>query len=880
MAKPVFITNSPFVGPRPFEARDGKLFFGRKREIEELLSLIIAHRTVLVYAQSGAGKTSLLKAGVIPLLERRSFKVLPPARVEGLMPAGVTARDVGNIFVFHTLQYLAKAHANLAGRTLPSFLKSLALDVPDERGERSPAVLVLDQFEEFFTCNVERWQERVPFFEQLAESLETIPNLKVVFVMREEFLAQLELFAEHLPKKLRNRMHLERLREKAALDAIIGPLRLRCLDFEDGAAEELVRDLRKIRVAEGGRTIETYGEFVEPVHLQVVCQALWESLPKDFRSASSDGSSQTRKITRSHVEAFGDVSNALAKYYDRAIENACRGLFNEAQLRRLIAECLITPAGTRGMVFTASKDFAEVPVQTLEALDRAHVIHVEERAGTGWYELTHDRFIEAIQESDRNWAKRFGKAEENRKWLEQRADSFLNGGSPLEEAELLLAERFVATDEAEALGLSTIARQLVNASRHAVDRQEQQRRDDLEQAKRRAELEREEAEAQRRWAELQRQEAEAQKQRAELQQREAKAQAQIAERERKLRKRDRRNALLLIAAVVCTCSLVSYSLYDKVQNLRREKKTQRSLSEQRFRRADRDLASSSPVKDAFALHDLAIALRYNPRNIPAARLACKLLLARPWCPALTAPLHYPNAAILAATFSPDRQVFGLASDGHLFRYDYQKSETLEILEKLFPGIDPDEQHAILLPTALFSEDGSVLAVILPQRVSAIVAPIGDQPSHADYREAEKSLTAKVGIWRWNAAARKYAAANNLMDVNGGSANPSSICWSGDGKTLIILTSQNEVISCHVFNLRTGEDTYVLDPEASERLSKSQPVAVAINPEDGGIATLSSTNKIQFFDAGCQPVQRAIKGAEALRKIPLAFRNVACRRLDI
>ncbi|UCC53436.1 MAG: hypothetical protein JSV68_05595, partial [Anaerolineaceae bacterium] len=47
---------NPYVGPRSFERKDGDLFFGREREVREILSLIIAHREVLVYAPSGAGR--------------------------------------------------------------------------------------------------------------------------------------------------------------------------------------------------------------------------------------------------------------------------------------------------------------------------------------------------------------------------------------------------------------------------------------------------------------------------------------------------------------------------------------------------------------------------------------------------------------------------------------------------------------------------------------------------------------------------------------------------------------------------------------------------------------------------------------------------------
>ena len=71
----------PYVGPRPFERDDQALFFGRESEASDLLSLVMAHQDVLFYAQSGAGKTSLLNARLIPMLEQKGFEVLPVARL-------------------------------------------------------------------------------------------------------------------------------------------------------------------------------------------------------------------------------------------------------------------------------------------------------------------------------------------------------------------------------------------------------------------------------------------------------------------------------------------------------------------------------------------------------------------------------------------------------------------------------------------------------------------------------------------------------------------------------------------------------------------------------------------------------------------------------
>src|SRR4051812_23569914 len=66
---------NPFPGPQAYDREDQWYFFGRGDEIEELTSLVLTSSATLVYAPSGAGKSSLLRAGVCPALER-DFDVL------------------------------------------------------------------------------------------------------------------------------------------------------------------------------------------------------------------------------------------------------------------------------------------------------------------------------------------------------------------------------------------------------------------------------------------------------------------------------------------------------------------------------------------------------------------------------------------------------------------------------------------------------------------------------------------------------------------------------------------------------------------------------------------------------------------------------------
>lgn len=95
-------STNPYVGPVTFEYADRDRYFGREREARDLLSLVTAERLVLFYAQSGAGKSSLINTRLVPGLRQRSrYLVLPTGRIGGELPAGVG--DVTNIYAFNLM---------------------------------------------------------------------------------------------------------------------------------------------------------------------------------------------------------------------------------------------------------------------------------------------------------------------------------------------------------------------------------------------------------------------------------------------------------------------------------------------------------------------------------------------------------------------------------------------------------------------------------------------------------------------------------------------------------------------------------------------------------------------------------------------------------
>lgn len=383
---------NPYLGPRPFTQADAYRFFGRDREAAELCSLVAAHRTVLLYSQSGAGKSSLLNAAVIPMLETRGFNVFPTARVSGASEATLPP-GIDNIYIFNCMRFWGEDNPSLSA-TLSSLLNARPLR-RDASGNVLPPVVVFDQFEELFTAYPGRWQQREGFFGQLSDAMTEYPTLRVLFAMREDFVAQIDPYEGLLPEEFRTRYRLEQLREEAAMAAVEGPLERTGSRFKPGVAKLLVSDLRAVRTGPM-KDMWLPGEFVDPVQLQVSCFSLFRNLPPG-----------TTEITEQHLTAFGDVDLALREFYRGALEEtASKTGVDGDRLRQWFESNLITESGSRGLVFRGDKTAGGIANAALDALEEFHIIRADVRGIDRWYELSHDRFIQPILRANDEWRAR------------------------------------------------------------------------------------------------------------------------------------------------------------------------------------------------------------------------------------------------------------------------------------------------------------------------------------------------------------------------------------------------------------------------------------------------------------------------------------------
>jgi hypothetical protein len=456
---------NPYVGPRAFQR--GETLYGRDREVMELLDLLIAERIILLHSPSGAGKTSLIQAALIPKLEREGFHVLPAMRVslEPAMPAEAAANSPPNRYVLSLLLSLEQTLpdnqqtplSELGTLTLSEYLDRLR----EECEQADGAVLIFDQFEEILTVDPTDREAKAEFFEQVGAALRDRRRW-ALFSMREEFIASLAPYLRPVPTRLDNTYRLELLGAASALQAIRQPAREEGVDFTSAAATKLVDDLRRVRVQQAdGSTEEQIGLHVEPVQLQVVCRRLWDRLPVS-----------ATQIVAADVEAVGDVDTALAAYYaERVVNIAAETGVAERLIRDWCDQQLITEQGIRGQVLQGPDASQGLDNRAIWPLVDAHLVRAEKHRGATWFELAHDRLIEPVRADNAAWrvAHLHPLQRQAALWEEQgHSGGLLLRDEALEEAEAW-AE---ANDEA----LTTVDRDFLEACREAQTAAERERR--------------------------------------------------------------------------------------------------------------------------------------------------------------------------------------------------------------------------------------------------------------------------------------------------------------------------------------------------------------------------------------------------------------------
>ncbi|CRK57428.1 WD40-repeat containing protein [Alloactinosynnema sp. L-07] len=375
---------NPYVGPRAFR-RDERLP-NRQQAAREVADLVIAERVVLLHAPSGAGKTSLIQAAVARMLRSDGFVPTPPARVDKQPTAS------GNRYVHSVgVDLLGAETPGLAELTLAEIVERMEPPLLDGAAR----VLVLDQLEEVLALDPTDGPAKEEFFRQLGAALAD-GTLWALLAVREDYMGGLDKYLRFLPGRLRARYRLDFLDHGEALAAVRTPAGEQRVSFVDGAAESLVDRLARARVDRpGGGDDWLRSPYVEPFQLQVVCRTLW-------RVASARAGESFREIGMADVDLV-DIDRALSRYYSHALTELERELgVSQRIVRDWFERDLITARRFRAQT-TRSPVPGELGARVLDALEDAYLIRIDSRAGTTWYELAHDRLINAVLDANQSW---------------------------------------------------------------------------------------------------------------------------------------------------------------------------------------------------------------------------------------------------------------------------------------------------------------------------------------------------------------------------------------------------------------------------------------------------------------------------------------------
>lgn len=417
--------NRAYPGPRPFERTDDGRFFGRTAEAAYVGQQWLKNPLTFLCGPTGIGKTSLLTAGVLPLVEGGNVSMLPVGNLCCGARSPVAALRPHNPYTLALLRSwsMAESSANLAGSTVGDFIRQHA-----ERRDQSVSILAaIDQADDLFAGSGSSQANIRPFLDELAAAMQEQPTLHLLIVTREDALPRL---TEVLGPGVQ--FELGTLGIEQASQAAQG-----ARNFEPGAASELVRRVRTSRlVGMNGQDRIVVSEEVEPALLQIACARLWDLLRADSDS-SADADSVPGAITLDEIDQSGDVDAALSGYCSEAIAAvATAHEIPVAWLRFWLIDTFITEVGERDSVPEGSAGTAGNPTTVARALEDRYLLRAQAELPSSprLYKLISDRIIEPIRHaSDRASAR-----EDPGRYL-RAAERALTAG------ELSLAEKYAMT---------------------------------------------------------------------------------------------------------------------------------------------------------------------------------------------------------------------------------------------------------------------------------------------------------------------------------------------------------------------------------------------------------------------------------------------------
>jgi WD40 repeat protein len=348
------MSDSPYVGLKPYTDEDALRFFGREQERKIISANLIASRLTLLYGSSGVGKSSVLRAGVLfhlRQLAQRNFE-------ENGTPEFVVLyfnswREDPMVYLPYRMQEVIAPFVEGKTQTaLPSSRRLVEILRACSELTNANLLIILDQFEEYFLYHPEIGD--VGTFDIEFPRVVNQPDLRASFLIsiREDALAKLDRFKGRIPNILGNYLrihHLDRKAAKAAIDEPIGWFNgqpdaagvkftvepgLRTAVLDQVAAGQVILGEAQGTVRTTASSTGSNGGRIETAYLQMVMSRLWEE-------ERSSGSSTLRLET---LRRLGGAREIVGTHLDKAMSSLSR---DEQGTCANIFHYLVTPSATK-----------------------------------------------------------------------------------------------------------------------------------------------------------------------------------------------------------------------------------------------------------------------------------------------------------------------------------------------------------------------------------------------------------------------------------------------------------------------------------------------------------------------------------------------------
>ncbi len=357
----------PYPGLASYTEEEARFFFGRERETQQILDQLDTTRLTLLYGESGVGKSSVLRAGVMARLRGPDEGAAGPERVavyfkdwQGDAIALLTAAVDEAVA---TARPGSESPAAVAVTSFADYLQSVA------RRHEIELIVVLDQLEEYFVYHGDEEVEDGSLAGQLLEAIRR-PALPVRFLaaLRDDTLSRLDRFRPLIPDLEVGSLRLRPLEGDAAREAIVQPVRMYDslkpeerryggIEIEPALVDKVIDQVRRGRLSMDesgqGRSADLGG--CEAVFLQLVMTRLWR---REIETAS-------RTLWAKTLDELGGAAAIVHRHLEETLAALSA---EERETCALMFPHLVTPTGAK--VACSVEELAEHARTTPESLEK------------------------------------------------------------------------------------------------------------------------------------------------------------------------------------------------------------------------------------------------------------------------------------------------------------------------------------------------------------------------------------------------------------------------------------------------------------------------------------------------------------------------------